>query len=70
VTRQMSWFRANRSTVFRASGRAMSGTSWSRCHASCVQMMGSVTTRSRMLTFPVTGHFVSIVGNGRDGIRV
>ena len=59
VTRQMSFLRANRSTVFRASGRATSGTSCRRCHASSVQTMGSVATRGRRLTVPVTGHFVS-----------
>src|SRR5256886_13799848 len=67
VTRQMSWFLANRSTVLRASGRATSGTSCSRAHASSVQTIGSVATRARCDTTPVTGHFTSTVEAARPG---
>src|SRR5207253_3703024 len=63
VTRQMPWFLANRSTVLRATGRATSGTSWSRAHASSVHTIGSVATRARGDTAPVTGHFTSTRGS-------
>ena len=55
----MPWLRAKRSTVLRASGRAISGTACSRSHASSVQTIGSVAMRGRLPTRPVIGHFVS-----------
>ncbi len=67
VMRQWPWPRANFSTVFRASGRAIRGTSRSRSNASRVHTMGSRSSRGRVPIRPVTGHFVSTMGVSGSG---
>ncbi len=48
VTLQKSFSRAKRSTVLRASGLAIKGTSFSRENASAVHSTGSSAVRSRI----------------------